>query len=381
MLDKCHRFSGRRLWAILIKEFHHLWRDKTTLIMMIGIPLIQLTLFGFAINTNPKHLPTAIVSADKSVFTRNFIKAMENSDYFKFSYPDVTPDQANTLLQQGRVLFVIRIPPKFSHDLVRGKRPQLLFEADATDPVAVAASKGVIQDLVSRSVDKEARGVLTYLASKAPAFDLIVHARYNPLIITQYNIIPGLLGVILTSSMTMVTAIALTRERERGTMENLLAMPVLPIEVILGKILPYFTIAYVQVTVILLIARFVFQVPTSGNMGLLFIVCFPFIASNLAVGLTFSTLAKNQLQAMQSTLFFFLPSILLSGFMFPFLGMPIWAQWIGNIFPLTHFVIIMRSILLKNVYFIELWPQISAILLFMLAAISISVLRFKKTLD
>lgn len=381
MNNKCYRFSSRRLWAILIKEFYHLWRDKTTFIMMIGIPLIQLTLFGFAINTNPKHLPTAIVSADQSVFTRNFIKAMENSDYFKFTYPNVTSAQANTLLQQGRVLFVIRIPPNFSHDLIRGKRPQLLFEADATDPVAVAASKGVIQDLVSRSIDKEAKGVLEDLASKAPAFDLIVHARYNPLIITQYNIIPGLLGVILTSSMTMVTAIALTRERERGTMENLLAMPVLPIEVILGKILPYFTIAYVQVTVILFIARFVFNVPTSGNMGLLFILCFPFIASNLAVGLTFSTLARNQLQAMQSTLFFFLPSILLSGFMFPFLGMPLWAQWIGNVFPLTHFVVIMRSILLKNVHFIELWPQVFAILLFMLVAISLSVLRFKRTLD
>lgn len=376
-----HRFSTERLWAMTVKEFIHLWRDKTTLIMMIGIPLIQLTLFGFAINTNPKHLPSAIVSADDSIFTRNFIKSMENSDYFKFNYPHVTPSEAETLLKQSQILFAIHIPPQFSHDLIKGTRPQLLFEADATDPVAVAASKDAIQTLVTRSIDTEATGALSYLASKPPAFELVLHARYNPLLITQYNIIPGLLGVILTSSMTMVTAIALTRERERGTMENLLAMPVLPIEVIIGKILPYFTIGYAQVSFILLMAHFVFHIPTSGNIALLFLLCFPFIASNLAVGLTFSTLAKNQLQAMQSTMFFFLPSILLSGFMFPFLGMPAWAQGIGNILPLTHFVIIVRGILLKNVSFIELWPQVSAMLLFMMAAIGVSVLRFRRTLD
>lgn len=380
-MSSLHRFSVHRCWAILVKEFYHLWRDKTTLIMMIGIPLIQLTLFGFAINTNPRHLPTAVVSADNSVFTRNFINAMENSQYFDFVYPNATLAQAQSLLQQGRVLFVVHIPPNFSHDLVKGKKPQLLFEADATDSVAVAASKEVVQNLVSRSVDREAKGALRYLASKKPAFDLIFHSKYNPEAITQYNIIPALLGVILTSSMTMVTAIALTRERERGTMESLLAMPVLPIEVIIGKILPYFTIGYVQVAVILLMARFVFDVPTSGNLGLLFLLCFPFIAANLAVGLTFSTLAKNQLQAMQSTMFFFLPSILLSGFMFPFLGMPHWAQWIGNILPLTHFVVIVRSILLKGSSFIDVWPQVLAILLFMLGAIALSIVRFRRTLD
>ena len=268
---------------------------------------------------------------------------------------------------------MLHIPPQFNQDLIKDKHPQLLFEADATDPVAVAASKGAIQTLVTRAMDTEATGALHYLASKPPAFELITHERYNPLLITQYNIIPGLLGVILTSSMTMVTAIALTRERERGTMENLLAMPVLPLEVILEKIIPYFTIGYAQVAFVLLRADFVFHIPTSGNVGLLLLLCFPFIAANLAVGLTFSTLAKNQLQAMQSTIFFFLPSILLSGFMFPFLGMPYWAQCISNILPLTHFVIIVRGILLKNMSFLELWPQFSALLVFMSVAIALRV--------
>lgn len=365
----------------MLKEVLQLWRDKGTFIMMIGIPLIQLTLFGFAINTNPKYLPIAVVSSDHSIFTRSFIKSMENSDYFKFIYPDVTTAQADMLLKQGRVLFVIHIPPQFSHDLVRGKHPQLLIEADGTDPIAVATAKGVVQNLVEISMNKESDGALSYLASKPPAFELISHIRYNPLAITQYNIIPGLLGVILTSSMTMVTAIALTRERERGTMENLLSMPVLPLEVIIGKIIPYITIGYIQVVLILLAAHFIFHIPTSGNIGLLLLLCLPFIAANLAVGLSFSTLANNQLQAMQSSIFFFLPSILLSGFMFPFLGMPLWAQWIGNMLPLTHFVVIIRGILLKNVGLLDLWFHVSAILLFMMIAIGISIVRFRRTLD
>jgi len=374
-------FSWTRLWALMLKEILQLWRDKGTFIMMIGVPLIQLILFGFAINTNPRHLPVAIVSADHSVFTRNFIKAMENSDYFKFVYPDVTPLQADTLLQQGRVLFVLRVPPDFSRNLVRGKYPQLLIEADGTDPIAVGTASGVIQNLVETTINKEAKGAIAYLQSKPPAFELVSHLRYNPLGITQYNIIPGLLGVVLTSSMTMITAIALTREKERGTMENLLSMPVLPLEVIMGKIIPYIAIGYTQVVVILLAAHYIFHIPIAGNVGLLLLLCLPFIAANLAVGLSFSSLATNQLQAMQSSVFFFLPSILLSGFMFPFLGMPFWAQCIGNILPLTHFVVIIRGILLKNVGLLDLWFHVFAILIFMLCAIMISIVRFRRTLD
>ncbi len=365
----------------MLKEIIQLWRDKGTFMMMIGIPLIQLTLFGFAINTNPRHLPVAVVSADHSVFTRSFIKAMENSDYFKFVYPDVTISQAQMLLKQGRVLFVIRIPPEFTQDLVRGKYPQILIQADGTDPSAVATAKGVVQNLVEISMNKEATGALSYLASKPPAFELITHVLYNPLGITQYNILPGLLGVILTSSMTMVTAIALTRERERGTMENLLSMPILPMEMIVGKIIPYIALGYMQVILILLAAHFIFHVPTAGNIGLLLWLCLPFIAANLAVGLSFSTLAKNQLQAMQSSVFFFLPSMLLSGFMFPFLGMPTWAQYIGNLLPLTHFIVIIRGILLKNVGLLDLWFHVGAILVFMFIAIAISMVRFRRTLD
>lgn len=356
-------------------------RDKATFAMIIGIPLVQLTLFGFAINMNPRHLPTAIVNADNSNFSRRILSSMENSTYFSFTSPSVTEKEANFLLRTGQVKFIVNFPPNFSHDLVRGLKPPLLLQADATDPAATGRATSVFSELASIALKDEISGPLHKLNPSAPPYTPLVHAVYNPLAITAYNIVPGLLGVVLTMTMVIITALVITREYERGTMENLLATPLKPIEVMIGKIVPYVIVGYLQVSLILLMADFVFSVPMRGSIILLLLTCLPFIGANLAMGLTFSTLARNQLQAMQSAMFFFLPSILLSGFMFPFRGMPDWAQFIGNILPLTHFLVIVRGILLKGNGIVEIWREIIPIVLFMLGVLLITYKRYRKTLD
>lgn len=376
-----NNFSISRLWAMIIKEFIQIRRDRPTIIMMLAIPFIQLILFGFAINTNPKNLPTALVAADNSNYTRLFLQAMKNSEYFRFVSPIKNLKEAEILMQQNKIQFIIFIPENFTRNLIRGKKPQILAEVDATDPVSSGNAVSALTTLINTVFNPLLIGSLTPLRATAPPVELITHLKYNPLIITQYNIIPGLLGVVLTMSMAFVTALSMTRERERGTMENLLATPARPVEIILGKIIPYVLIGYVQSILILLAARFIFNVPIEGSISLLLLACLPFIAANLSMGLTFSTLAKNQLQAINGAMFFFLPSILLSGFMFPFRGMPEWAQYIGEILPLTHFVRIVRGILLKGNGFFEIWPDVWPIVMFAIVAILIGIVRFRRTLD
>ncbi|MFW2572142.1 ABC transporter permease [Legionella sp. 29fVS95] len=370
-----------RLLAVMAKEFIQMARDRATFAMIIGIPLIQLILFGFAINTNPRNLPTAIVNPDYSNFGRRILVAMQDSTYFHFIKPVSTEEEARALLKKGEVQFVVNFPPNFSHDLVKGVKPTLLLEADATDPAATSRAVSVFSDLASLVFKEELVGPLNHLAAGSPPYDPIVHAIYNPLAITAYNIVPGLLGVVLTMTMVIITALVITREFERGTMENLLATPLKPMEVMVGKIVPYIIVGYLQVLLILCMAKFLFNVPMQGSIALLLILCLPFIAANLAVGLTFSTLATNQLQAVQGAVFFFLPSILLSGFMFPFRGMPDWAQWLGNILPLTHFLVIVRGILLKGNGFWEVWREIIPIITFMAVVMIIGFKRYRKTLD
>lgn len=376
------RFSWIRLWAIIVKEFIQMRRDRATFAMMIGIPLMQLILFGLVINTNPKNLPTAIVAADQSEFTRSFLQSMKNTGYFSFLPQLQNEQQAQKLLARGDVQFVVNIPPNFTRDLVRGTRPAILVEMDATDPIASSNPLCALQNLSTQGgIGTHFVGPLQELQNRNTALDLRIHPVYNPLAITQYNIVPGLMGVVLTMTMVVITSLAMTRERERGTMENLLATPARPLEIILGKIAPYIIVGYIQVTVILLVGHFFFAVPFAGSVILLYIACLPFIAANLAVGLTFSTLAKNQLQATQSAMFFFLPSILLAGFLFPFRGMPEWAQWIGNILPLTHFLVIVRGLFLKGNGLQTILPSIVPILLFTVAMVLIGLKRFRKTLD
>ncbi len=374
-------FSVQRLFAVIIKEFIQIKRDRPTLAMMVLLPLVQLILFGYAINSNPKDLPTALVVSDNSVLTTDFVAAMQNTDYFKIVEPNTTFDKADKLLRRGEVIFTVHIPVDFMRNVVRGGYPSLLVEADATDPAATGNAIAALSQLANSAIMPALQGSLHYLQPIQAPFELRVHQRYNPELITSYNIVPGLLGVVLTMSMVVITSQAMTRERERGTLENLLSTPVRPLEVIIGKIIPFIVIGYTQVFIILALAYFVFHVPMQGNVILLLILCLPFIAANLSVGITFSTLAKNQLQAMQSSIFFFLPSILLSGFMFPFAGMPGWAQAIGNILPLTHFLVIVRGILLKGNGFFDVFNALIPILLFMIVMVYIALKRFRQTLD
>jgi ABC-2 type transport system permease protein len=375
------RFSPGRLWAILVKEFIQMRRDRLTFAMMVGIPLIQLVLFSFAINTDPKHLSAAVIVADHGPFGRALLSALRNSTYFDFIRQVHTEADANAILAQGDVQFLINIPENFTHDLLRGDRPAILVEADATDPGATGIALGALPNLLNTALLNDAKGQLDYLAATDNPIDLRIHAKYNPEAITQYTIVPGLLGVVLTMTMVMITALAITRERESGTMENLLSMPTRPLEVMIGKIVPYIMVGYIQMGLILVVSHFVFHVPMVGNMVLLLAVTFVFIAASLAVGITFSTVAQNQRQAMQMTLFFFLPSILLSGFMFPFRGMPPWAQVLGEILPLTHFLRIVRGILLKGNGLSEVALQLWQIALFGVVVLTIAVMRYRKTLD
>ena len=370
-----------RLFAVMFKEFIQMRRDKATFAMIVGIPLIQLILFGFAINLNPQRLATAIVGNDHSLFTRRILTSMQNSTYFQFVAPEVTEEEAHDLLKKAKVQFIVNFPPHFSRDLVRGVRPQLLLEEDATDPAATSRAESVFVSLANGVFKREMVGPLDYLKDTPPVYQPVVHAIYNPLAITAYNIVPGLLGVVLNMTMVMITALVITREYERGTMENLLATPLRPLEVMIGKILPYIMVGYIQVLLILFFAATVFHVPMQGSIILLLVLCLPYIAANLSMGLIFSTIAKNQLQAVQSAMFFFLPSLLLSGFMFPFRGMPEWAQFIGNLLPLTHFLLIVRGILLKGNGFLDIWREIIPILCFMLVMMIIGIKRYRQTLD
>ena len=374
-------FSPQRVWAILVKEFLQMRRDRLTLGMVVVVPLMQLFMFGFAINLNPKNLPAAIVINDPGPFARSIVAGLQNSSYFRIIEQTNDPRAARNLLQRGKVVFVVEIPPNFSRDIVRGPRPDLLIEADATDPAAGSFALAAFNTLAANALRDDLVGPLAARAQGPPPFNTVSHLLYNPESNTQYNIVPGLLAIILTMTMVLMTCLALTRERERGTYENLIAMPATPLEIMLGKIIPNIAVGAVQSAIILLLARFLFHVPMSGSLGLLGVALAIYVVANLAVGYVFSTVAQNQLQAMQMTTFFLLPAILLSGFAFPFMGMPVWAQWIGEVLPATHFLRIIRGILLKDNGLAECWPDMWPLLLFTLAMGTIALLRFRRTLD
>jgi len=375
------RFSFKRFWAVIVKEFIQMRRDRLTFGMMVGIPLLQLMLFGFAINSDPKHLPTAVIVQDYSPFSRTFLWSLRNSRYFDIVTEAKSEQEVQFLLDEGEVQFVIHIPEDFSRKLLRGEKPKLLVQADATDPAATGNAIAAINTLVTTVFDRDLSGPLKTLRGKPGPVEMLIHRHYNQEGITQYNIVPGLMGVVLTMTMVIITALAITRERERGTMENLLATPARPAEVMFGKIIPYIMVGYIQTFLILMAARFLFNVPMLGSVPLLLALMLLFIAANLAVGITFSTVAKNQLQAMQMSFFFFLPSILLSGFMFPFRGMPVWAQHIGSALPLTHFLRLVRGILLKGNGLAESATHIWPIAVFVAVVMTIGIKRYRQTLD
>jgi ABC-2 type transport system permease protein len=375
------RWSFSRFWGIVVKEFLQLRRDRITFAMVLGVPIAQLLLFGYAINTDPKELPMAVIAADRSEFTRSYLAAMKTTGYFDIVGELPDEEAGRAALARGDVQFVLNIPVDFTKKLLRGERPALLVEADATDPSAMGTAIASVQQIVSQVAKKDLTGPLAKLSGGAPPFEVRLHKLYNPEGISQRNIVPGLMGVILTMTMVMMTGLAMTRERERGTMENLLATPVYPLEVITGKILPYIAIGLIQATIILLAARFLFGVPIVGSLFTLYVVILVFVGAQLTVGITLSSLARNQLQAMQLTFFYFLPSMLLSGFMFPFRGMPGWARGIGSFLPMTYFNRLVRGILLKGNGFADLWPNLWPLLVFTVIVMTIAVRSYRKTLD
>lgn len=378
MLDN---FSFARLWGLIVKEFTQFKRDRSTFVMVISLPIIQLTLFGLAINTNPKYLPTALINFDSGPFSRTLIHELENTQYFRFDHYPNSESEANRLMATHQVLFTLNIPSDFSRKLVRGEKPAALLEVDGTDPVSVAYAVSASTTLMTNIFQYDLLGPLKDLSPKQGPAVLLTHTKYNPSAITQYNIVPGLLGTVLTMTFVMVASMALTRERERGTMESLLTTPITPVEVIIGKATPFIIVGYIQVIIVLFIATIFFKVPLLGNPLILLTATLPFILANLFVGIMISTFAKTQLEASQYSMFFFLPSMLLSGFAFPFKGMPFWAQWIGNVLPLTHFINIVRGIMLKGIGFSEVWVDLWPILIFLVVILTVALKRYRQTLD
>jgi ABC-2 type transport system permease protein len=367
----------RRTFAMLAKEFIQLRRDRVSFAMIVMLPIMQLLLFGYAINTTPRHLPTAVLLQENSDLGRSILKALQNTSYFRFVREVHTEKEFDDLLESGTVLFGVEIPRGFERAVRRGDKPALLVAADATDPVAAGSALGALGQLVQSALAHD----LFVGNPPSPPFEIRAHARYNPAAESRLNIVPGLVGTILTMTMLIFTALSVTREIERGTMENLLSMPITPVEVMLGKIIPYILVGFLQAAIIIGIGYFLFGVPILGSLAMLAALSTLFIAANLSIGYTFSTIAQNQLQAMQMTMMFFLPNILLSGFMFPFAGMPVWAQWIGETLPLTHYIRIVRAIMLKGATIENLRYDAMSLAVLMLVAMTIAVTRFRRTLD
>ena len=374
-------FSVGRLFALLKKEVIQMRRDRITFAMMLGIPLIQLMLFGFAINSDPKGLPAALVAPTEDRFTRAIVSALELTGYYRFDHPHASAAEAEALITRGEVSFVVTIPSDFGRRVMRGDKPQILIEADATDPSVASGAISTLGTVAAEALLRETGAEAQAVEAAAAQMQVVVHRRYNPEGITQYNIVPGLLGVILQMTMVMMTAMALTREVERGTMENLLSMPATPVEIMLGKVLPYLGVGAVQVAVVLTASKLIFSVPFMGAMWLLLLGVFIFVSSLVILGYLISTASRTQMQAMQLTFFFFLPSLLLSGFMFPYRGMPGWAQALGEIFPLTHFLRLIRAVMLKGADYAGVAQPMAALTLFVVLYAVLALLRFRRTLD
>jgi len=374
-------FSIDRMMAVLVKEFIQLTRDRITYALILAVPVIQMLLFGYAINTDPRHLPTAILVQDNSVFARSIVSAMVNTSYFEIVRQARNPAELEALVRTGEVQFAVTIPGDFARRVVRRDRPQILVEADATDPTATGSALAALALLPAEALRHDLEGAVAESEAASPPFELVIHRRYNPENITAFNIVPGLLGVVLTLTLVMMTAIGVTREQERGTMESLLATPVQPLEVMIGKLAPFVIVGMIQTALILIVARLLFGVPMEGGWPGLILGTALFIIGSLGLGFLISTLTRTQLQAMQLSVFYLLPSILLSGFMFPFRGMPEWAQWLGTLIPVTHFLRIVRGALLKGQSFADMGPSLLALAVFVCAVAALALARYRTTLD
>ena len=373
--------SASRIMAVLAKEFTQLVRDRLTYAMIIGIPIVQLLLFGYAINTDPKHLPTVVLVQDQGRFSRSILGSLERSEYFSIDHVARSPEEMNRLIERGSVQFAITIPADFTRRVVRHQAAQILVEADASDPAATGAAVAALNALPSEALRNDLVGPLARAESVAQPFEVVVQRRYNPESITSYNIVPGLVATILTMTLVMMTALAMTRETERGTMETLLSTPLRPIEVMVGKLTPFVIVGIIQAALIIGLARLLFGVPMAGGWAALILGLFLFIVGSLSLGFLVSTVARNQLQAMQMSFFYFLPSILLSGFLFPFRGMPEWAQWLGSLIPVTHMLRVVRGAMLKGVGIAEASPSLGALALFVAIVAGLAMMKYRTTLD
>ena len=375
--------SFSRILAVLSKEFTQLVRDRLTYAMIIGIPIVQLLLFGYAINSDPKHLPTAVLVQDHGQFSRSILGALERSDYFSIDHVARSPAEMDELIERGAVQFAVTIPADFTRRVVREDKPQILVEADASDPAATGGAVAALAALPQNALQHDLEGPLASTAPPAATkpFEVVIQRRYNPESVTAYNIVPGLVATILTMTLVMMTALAMTREVERGTMETLLSTPLRPVEVMVGKLTPFVLVGIIQATLIITLARLLFGVPMAGGWAALILGLFLFIVGSLALGFLVSTAARNQLQAMQMSFFYFLPSILLSGFLFPFRGMPEWAQWLGTVLPVTHMLRVVRGAMLKGVGVAEALPSLGALALFVLIVATLAMKQYRTTLD
>ena len=373
--------SLSRIMAVLTKEFTQLVRDRLTYAMLIGIPIVQLLLFGYAINSDPKHLPTAVLVQDHGQFSRSILGALRNSDYFDLRYTARSPTEMHRLIEEGAVQFAVTIPGDFTRRVVRRDNPQILVEADASDPAATGPAAAALASLPQYALMHDLKGPLAPAAASEQPFEVVVQRRYNPESITAYNIVPGLVATILSLTLVIMTALGMTREIERGTMETLLSTPLRPLEVMIGKLTPYVMVGIIQATLIIALARVLFGVPMAGGWAALILGLFLFIIGSLSLGFLVSTLARNQLQAMQMGFFYFLPSILLSGFLFPFRGMPDWAQWIGTVIPVTHMLRVIRGSMLKGVGIAEALPSLAALAAFVLIVATLAIKQYRTTLD
>ncbi len=374
-------FSFARFVAVLAKEFIQMRRDRVTFAMMVGVPIMQLLLFGFAINADPHHLPALIEMDDASPLARSVLSGMKESDYFDFRGIVTSPAEGDKALRDGTANFVVVIPNGFERDALRGLSPQVLLSADASDPSASGAAVAAMSGIVAQAEADTLVGALRPAISAAPPVTVTIHKQFNPEGRTALNIVPGLLAIIMAMTMVLITAVAIVRETERGTMETLIATPVRPLEVLLGKITPYVLVGYVQTLVFLLAGRYVFNVPFLGEKFAFFLGFNLYIVTNLALGFLISTLSRNQMQAMQLSFFTLLPQILLSGFMFPFAGMPKWAQALGTALPATHFLRLTRKIMLKGAGLADVTGNIMGIVVIMLVIVALALARYRQTLD
>ncbi|KTD67740.1 MULTISPECIES: ABC transporter permease [Legionella] len=370
-----------RVLSVAKKEFIQIKRNMSTFLFLFLVPIMQILLFGFMINTNPKYLPTAVISSEIDSFTRTLLEGFKHTEYFSLDTFARTEREAENLLLSGKGLFVINIPPNFTRSLLRGEKPHVLIEADASDPVAISNAFRAAADLPAQLFEHDLQGALGYLPSQQTPFEFDIHAKFNPEGFSQYNIIPGLISVLMFTTLTLLTAMSITAEYEVGTFETLLITPLSAANIILGKVIPHFIVGYLILFMLLIISFFVFSVPFYGSFLLYLFIMAPYSIGSLAMGLAISAFAKTQFQAVASTNAYILVAVMISGFLFPFSGMPMWAQYISQLIPLTHFLRVTRNIMLKGADFSILWPDIWPILLFMVFIVISATLLFRKTLD